>query len=106
MKSYFQPADRHVPLNIPSKSISPDFLNCGSKNQKEEKKNKQGKEKSLPVMLLEFPFKGADSWLNPEENDLDCGWCTLLSPPSATAINQNHYRNMGQRKAVSFKIKM
>lgn len=69
MKSYFQSTDRHVILNVLSKSISPDFLNCGSKNQKKEKKkklSKQGKEKRLPVMLLEFPFKGADSWLNPE----------------------------------------
>lgn len=102
MKSSFQATDRHVTLNILSKSISPDFLNCGSKNQKGKKK----KEKSLPVMLLEFPSKGADSWLNPEESELDCRWCTLLSPLSATAINQNHYRDMGQRKADSFKTEM
>lgn len=46
MKSYFQSTDRHVILNVPSKSISPDFLICGSKNQKEKKKVSREKKKA------------------------------------------------------------
>lgn len=59
MTSSFQATDRHVTLNILSKSISPDFLNCVSKNHEEKKKAEE--KKGLPVMLLEFPSKGADS---------------------------------------------
>lgn len=85
MKSYFQTTDRHGILSILSKSISPDFLNCVSKNQEgkiiktnkqtnqKKKKREESREskKALPVMLSEFLSKGADSWLNPKESDLD-----------------------------------
>jgi len=56
-------------------------------------------------MLMQFPSKGVDSWLNPGASWADCRWSTVLSPASATAINQNHYRDMGQRKADSFKTR-
>lgn len=41
MKSYFQTTDRHVILSILSKTISPDFLNCVSKNQKGKKRKRK-----------------------------------------------------------------
>lgn len=99
VKSSFQITNRHVTTNILSKSISPDFLTCVRQNQKKKEKKKGGGGE-LSAMFMQFPSKGADSWLNPDASWADCRWSTLLSPPSATAINQNHYRDTGQRKTV------
>lgn len=66
MKSSFQATDRHVTLNILSKSISPDFLNCGSKNQKGKKKKKRKKSTSnafgVPIQGSRLLTKSRRKW--------------------------------------------
>lgn len=99
LKYSFQITNTHITQQKHSSS----FLTRLRWNQRKKKEEKKRKKQS--TMFMQFPSKGADSWLNPEASWADCRWSTLLSPPSPTAINQNHYRDTGQRKVDGFKTK-